>query len=750
MLLSVTTTHRPAADLGYLLHKHPDRAQRFDVSTGTAHVFYPEVSEERTTATLLLEVDPVGLVRKGGNTLGQYVNDRPYAASSLLSVAIGKVFGTAMRGRCDARPELAATPIPLELHLPACPRTYAARLFEPLGWTVEAVPVPLDPVFPDWGDSPYTDLRLSGTLRLADALTQLYVLLPVLDNAKHYWVAADEVDKLLRAGKNWMVTHPDRELITTRYLAHKRRYTAEALARLTELDDRPAEDADEPEQPERLPSLAQLRREAIVNELRDLGVHRVVDLGCGEGRLLRELVTEPAFTEIVGVDVAPRVLAVAASRVDRFADRQRARVTLHQGSVTYADPRIAGFDADRAVRGHRAPGPATPTGTGGHGVRRGQTRTRAGDHPQRRVQRTLGNPAGRPRPPPGPPFRVDPHGNGHVGERRVHDTWLPGPPRPGRRGGPGGRRTDADGRLHEKGGLMTHTIAIPDLSLVALVGVTGSGKSTFARAHFAATQVLSSDAFRAMVADDENDQSATPDAFDALHYVAGKRLRAGRLTVVDATHVQREDRAKLVELARAHDVLPVAVVFDVPLATLRERNQNHRRLGDHVLRRQHDSLRRSIRHLAKEGFRKVHVLSIVDQLEIEYEKAYNDKRELTGPFDIIGDVHGCHRELVTLLTRLGYTVTDDGAHHPDGRTAVFVGDLVDRGPGHAWCPAPGDGHGRGRHRTVRVGQPREQARPRAGRPQREGVPRTGGVAGTAVAGAGGVPQGRHASSCTAS
>lgn len=224
------------------------------------------------------------------------------------------------------------------------------------------------------------------------------------------------------------------------------------------------------------------------------------------------------------------------------------------------------------------------------------------------------------------------------------------------------------------------TIAVPDLSLVALVGVTGSGKSTFARDHFAPTQVLSSDTFRAMVADDEDDQSATPDAFDALHFVAGKRLRAGRLTVVDATHVQREDRAKLVALARDHDVLPVAIVFDLPLATLRERNKGHRDLPDHVIRRQHDALRRSIRHLAKDGFRKVHVLSAEDDIEIEYEKAYNDKRELTGPFDIIGDVHGCHSELASLLTRLGYVVTDDSAHHPDGRTAVFVGDLVDRGP----------------------------------------------------------------------
>lgn len=345
MLLSVTTTHHPAGDLGFLLHKHPDRVQRFDVSTGTAHVFYPEVTPERTTATLLLAVDPVALVRKGGDTLGQYVNDRPYAASSLLAVAIGKVFGTAMRGRCDARQELADTAIPLELHLPVCPVTHAERLFTPLGWTVAATRRPLNPAFPEWGESPYADLRLTGTLRLADALTQLYVLLPVLDDAKHYWVAADEVDKLLRAGKNWLPTHPDRELISARYLAHRRRFTVEALERLTELDDRPAEDADEPERTERVPSLAQQRREAIVDELRNLGARRIVDLGCGEGRLLRELVAEPTFTEIVGVDVAARPLKVAAARVDRLAERQRARVTLHQGSVTYADPRIAKYDA---------------------------------------------------------------------------------------------------------------------------------------------------------------------------------------------------------------------------------------------------------------------------------------------------------------------------------------------------------------------------------------------------------------------
>ena len=232
-------------------------------------------------------------------------------------------------------------------------------------------------------------------------------------------------------------------------------------------------------------------------------------------------------------------------------------------------------------------------------------------------------------------------------------------------------------------------LEIPELSLVALIGATGSGKSTFAARHFRQTQILSSDTFRALVSDDENDQGATVDAFDALYYVAAKRLRAGRLTVVDATNVQRQDRAQLVAAAKDQDVLPVAIVFDLPVAVSRERNAGHRRLPDHVIRRQHDAVRRSIRHLNKEGFRKIHVLSTVEDVgdsRIAWEKAYNDKRDLTGPFDVIGDVHGCRAELESLLARLGYVVSHDdegrpvGAAHPAGRIAVFVGDLVDRGP----------------------------------------------------------------------
>ncbi|GIF30886.1 polynucleotide kinase-phosphatase [Actinoplanes utahensis] len=234
-------------------------------------------------------------------------------------------------------------------------------------------------------------------------------------------------------------------------------------------------------------------------------------------------------------------------------------------------------------------------------------------------------------------------------------------------------------------------IDVPELSLVALVGISGSGKSTFARAHFKPTQVLSSDFFRGLIADDENDQSASADAFETLHYVAGKRLTAGRLTVVDATNLQAHARAGLVKVAREHDVLPVAIVLDVPEALAWERTQarEDRTFDRRVLTRMSRDLRRSLNQLAKEGFRKIHVLRGVDEIaaaEIRYEKLFNDRKDEHGPFDIIGDVHGCRAELEALLIELGWDLIRDEAGrpvdavHPDARKAVFVGDLVDRGP----------------------------------------------------------------------
>ncbi|HEX5116208.1 MAG TPA: 3' terminal RNA ribose 2'-O-methyltransferase Hen1 [Pseudonocardiaceae bacterium] len=336
MLIMLTTTERPATDLGHLLHKHPDRAQSFPVATGTAHVFYPRATDDECTAALLLELGPT-----------REVDDRPYVAGSMVAVALGSVFRTAMRGRSDSHPELAARPIPLRIDVPVLPcrgdADLVTRLFAPLGWTVVTRPVPLDPAFPDWGDSRFVDLRLTGTVRLADALKHLYVLLPVLDDAKHYWVGEDEVAKLLRAGDGWLAGHPERRMISDRYLAHQKPYVRSALDRLAEVDDlSAAEPVDQPEAP-----LAVVRRQAVLDVLRAAGARRVLDLGCGPGALLRELLAEPLCTEIVGVDVSTGALAAAERRLglDRLSDHQRARITLRQSALTYTDRTLAGYDA---------------------------------------------------------------------------------------------------------------------------------------------------------------------------------------------------------------------------------------------------------------------------------------------------------------------------------------------------------------------------------------------------------------------
>ncbi len=365
MLLTITTTRAPATDLGFLLHKHPDRSQSFAVAAGQAHVFYPEAVPERCTAALLLEVDPIGLVRdrkSPGTALGQYVNDRPYAASSMLAVAIKEAFRTALTGRCDARPALAAEPIPLELHVPALRcrggTTLAQRVFAPLGWTVDTQSHPLTP--PEWGDSPYLGLRLTGELRLADALNHLYVLLPVLDDAKHYWVSTDEVDKLIRAGGDWLAGHPEKELITRRYLSHQQRLTRSALARLAEADDTEPEELDNAvpaEAPEEGPAdgpadgrakpLAVQRREAILAVLHERGARRVGDLGCGAGALTRDLLRDTSIDHVVATDVSARALQLAARHLnlERMPDKQRERLTIFQSSLTYRDDRLAGLDA---------------------------------------------------------------------------------------------------------------------------------------------------------------------------------------------------------------------------------------------------------------------------------------------------------------------------------------------------------------------------------------------------------------------
>ncbi|MEU7141326.1 3' terminal RNA ribose 2'-O-methyltransferase Hen1 [Nocardia sp. NPDC046473] len=520
MLLTITCTPPdgaawPATDLGFLLHKNPDRVQAFEQSYGTAHVVYPEATAARCTAALMLEIDPIRLVRGRSRgtpdfSLGQYVNDRPYAASSLLSVAIGAVFRTALHGRCTLRPELVETALPLRIELPAVPcrggAEVAERMFAPLGWVVTATPLPLDPAFPEWGDSHYLRVELSGTVRLADALSHLYVLLPVLDGAKHYWLAADEVDKLIRAGGGWLAEHPERGWITRRYLARRQSLVRTALARLAELEEVEPEALDaveevgdegdstavdsavsaetrsatnqvtyadsnsgaadsgdaavvgidtqvnnwrddeirgpddsasdrvtttttdggsatttdgftatatdsgsasatrggsdgtittgggsttaadgstatatdrgrasvtrsgsgsgsgseaddlsatmtdghgEVETSPSTPSLAVTRRAAVRAALHEVGARRVLDLGCGEGTLLRELLSDKAFTEIVGVDVSMRALHIAERklRLERLPERVAQRLTLRQGALTYTDARLRGYDA---------------------------------------------------------------------------------------------------------------------------------------------------------------------------------------------------------------------------------------------------------------------------------------------------------------------------------------------------------------------------------------------------------------------
>jgi 3' terminal RNA ribose 2'-O-methyltransferase Hen1 len=365
MYLTISTTHSPATDLGYLLHKRPGKLHSVELSFGTAYVFYPEATDARCTAALLMEVDPVQLVRKSGGPAGegglldQYVNDRPYASSSFTSVALARAFGTALGGRSKGRQELADSPLPLEIQIPVAPcrggESFLRRLFEPLGYQVAASHHPLDERFPEWGESRYWSISLSAKKRLQDVLQHLYVLLPVLDDDKHYWVGKDEIEKLLRRGKGWLAAHPEREEITRRYLKYQRRLMNEALARLTEDEEDPDEIAEvhsseEVALEDRI-SLNQQRLGSILAALRQSGAKRVLDLGCGEGRLLALLLADASFTEILGIDVSPRVLEKAAERLrlTTLPPRKRERIKLLQGSLMYRDARLNGYDAAAVV-----------------------------------------------------------------------------------------------------------------------------------------------------------------------------------------------------------------------------------------------------------------------------------------------------------------------------------------------------------------------------------------------------------------
>lgn len=366
MLLTISTTYKPATDLGYLLHKHPQNVQSFAQPYGVAHVFYPEAREERCAIALLIEVDPIALVRsrkeKSDESFGlkQYVNDRPYVASSFLSVTIAKVFRSALSGKCADKPELVETTLPLEATLSVVPSRGGEgllyRLFEPLGYEISAKRHPLDLEFSDWGESPYYTLKLKHNLSLKDLLTHLYVLIPVLDNDKHYWVGEDEVEKLLSKGVGWLEKHPEKDLIALRYLKHRRSLTRNALERLIEEDlDIIEEQTDSCETEEsgleEKISLNEQRLQKVCEVLKEESATRVVDLGCGEGKLIEKLLGERHFEKILGMDVSYRTLERASQRlhIDKLSPRDANRIELIQGSLMYRDRRLSGYQAATVI-----------------------------------------------------------------------------------------------------------------------------------------------------------------------------------------------------------------------------------------------------------------------------------------------------------------------------------------------------------------------------------------------------------------
>ena len=363
MLLTISTTHQPATDLGFLLHKHPDRCQSFGLSFGEAHVYYLEATENRCTAALQVDVDPIRLVRRGPGSarfaLSQYVNDRPYSASSLLSVAIGEIFGTALLGRSKERTALAETPIPLELRLSAIRcrggEDILRRLFEPLGYErIESVRLPLDEQFPEWGAGSAYAVTLATAARVQDVLRQLTVLIPVLDDDKHYWFGEDELDKLLRRGEGWLDQHPERKLIADRYLRYRRSMVRHAIERMstsdgTDPDGQAAREPNTEEAVERPISLHDERLKAVAAILHDRGARRLLDLGCGEGKLIHHLLEDRRFTEILGVDASSTALTQAARRLHLDQAPAQGRVRLMHGALTYRDKRLHGFDAAAIV-----------------------------------------------------------------------------------------------------------------------------------------------------------------------------------------------------------------------------------------------------------------------------------------------------------------------------------------------------------------------------------------------------------------
>ena len=351
MLLTITYKGKNTQDLGYLLHKNPSRPQKFSLNYGKAYVFYPEMSDESTTAALLLDIDPIDLARgKVGSTDGglfDYVNDRPYVCSSLMSTAISKVFGTAMSGRSKEKQELADTPLNLtaKIHmLAASNQNMIPDIFEPLGYTAEIEAFLNDDNFPRWGQSKYVDLTLSGTQRLRNLLNHLYVLIPVFDTQKHYYISTEEIEKLLLHGEGWLKEHPKCEYITSRYLSRRRSLIGKALSRLTDVPETDA--TEQSELKENKLHLNQTRLRTVVDQVLASGAKSVIDMGCGEGNLTRLLIREKQLQKVAAFDVSFAALerCNAKLKVDRLHETLQDKLDLFQSSLTYRDKRFEGFD----------------------------------------------------------------------------------------------------------------------------------------------------------------------------------------------------------------------------------------------------------------------------------------------------------------------------------------------------------------------------------------------------------------------
>lgn len=364
MILNITTTHQPATDLGYLLHKHPDRFQTTELSIGKAHVFYPEKSDEKTTISLLLDIDPIGMVRGSRNlggdgfALGHYVNDRPYVASSFMSVAIAKVFSSAMNGKCKDKPELVDVRMPYEVTIAVVPVPKGGELlirkfFEPLGYEVELIRHQLDEKFPEWGDSKYFTLKLRHVITTKELLSHLYVLIPTLDNDKHYFVSQNEIEKLLQKGEGWLSGHPEKEQVVRRYLFNLNSLSRQALERINEGEATEVDPVaiEQTEIAERKATLHDKRIALVAEKLVASGAERVLDLGCGEGKLIRQLIKHQQFLEITGMDVSYNELIKAKERLhfDEMSPAQKERIQLFQGSLMYRDQRFEGYDAAALV-----------------------------------------------------------------------------------------------------------------------------------------------------------------------------------------------------------------------------------------------------------------------------------------------------------------------------------------------------------------------------------------------------------------